>query len=332
MGNNKTTKSNNKFEKIWINKINNESIINFSMLDGGVSSEVYKVTTKSKIYCIKRSLSKLLVKKDWYADTKRLKYEYLWLKHCSKIIPNNIPKIYKFSSKLDILILEFLDEKKYETLKSKLLNKNIDKKIFVKISKDLFKIHKNSSNDIIKKMFTKNSKNFYDLRLDAYFNEVGRVYPFLNNKIKKIIKDYKKNSSTLVHGDFSPKNMLIYKKNIKYIDAETCNFGDPVFDVVFFSNHLLIKSIHIPNKKKQFIEAYKIFFQTYIKSIKLYHRENFMNRSIEMIPIMLLARIDGKSPVEYITKKNIKNKIRSLSFKLLSNPPTSLKNLLKKII
>ena len=164
---------------------------------------------------------------------------------------------------------------------------------------------------------------------------VNFFYHLLNwvwNKPRWIAEElYEKYSSTLVHGDFSPKNILIFNKNIKYIDAETCNFGDPVFDVVYFGNHLLLKSIHIPDKKNKFIKSYENFFRTYLKSIKFSQRKNFIDRCIAMVPIMLLARIDGKSPVEYITKKNIKNKIRLLSFNLINDPPKSLEYLIKMI-
>ena len=314
---------------LWINKINNEKIIDFKRLEGGVSSEVYKVKTKKNFYCLKRSLSKLLVEKEWFADTKRLKYEYYWLIHCKKIIPRSIPKVFQFSSKNDFLILEYLDEKKYNTLKSKLLKKIVNLKIIKKISKDIYKIHNESSNSKTKKKFDENFKNFYDLRLDAYFNEVGRVYPNLKIKIKNIIRSYRENSSTLVHGDFSPKNILVYKNNVKYIDAETCNYGDPVFDVVFFLNHLLIKSIHMPQMKKKILEAYKIFFDTYIKLIKKNQREGFINRYLEMMPIMLLARVDGKSPVEYIKKKIVKNKIKLLSFTLMDKKLKTIEQIIK---
>ena len=173
---------NKNIKDFWIKKINNQSIISFEELKGGVSSDVYKVKTSENTYCVKRSVPKLRVKKEWYADTKRLKYEFFWLSHCKKIIPNRIPYVYNFSQKKDYLILEYFNNKKFDTLKSHLLNKKIEKKIIIKISKDLFKIHKESSTNTIKKKFINNSKNFYDLRLDAYFNELARVYPKLKKK------------------------------------------------------------------------------------------------------------------------------------------------------
>ena len=91
--------------------------------------------------------------------------------------------------------------------------------------------------------------------------------PKYKKYINRINKNYYENSSTLVHGDFSPKNILIGNKKIIYIDAECCNYGDPVFDLVFFSNHLLIKSIIIKNCKKKFLKGYKIFYKEYLRKI-----------------------------------------------------------------
>ena len=71
-------------ESFWVKKINNKKILEIKRLKGGVSCEVYKAKTIKNTYCIKRALPKLLVKKDWYVKTNRIKYEYLWLKHCKK--------------------------------------------------------------------------------------------------------------------------------------------------------------------------------------------------------------------------------------------------------
>ena len=110
-------------ESFWVKKINNKKILEIKRLKGGVSCEVYKARTIKNTYCIKRALPKLLVKKDWYVKTNRSKYEYLWLKHSKKLLPKNIPKIYKFNKKLNFLILEYLNEKKYLNLKSELLKR-----------------------------------------------------------------------------------------------------------------------------------------------------------------------------------------------------------------
>ena len=318
-------------QALWLDSISNNKILKYSRLKGGVSSEVYKVVTKKNIYCIKRSLKKLLVQKEWIVDQNRIYYEYLWLVHCKKILKQNVPVIYDFNKEENYIIMEYLDNTKYKTLKELYFEKKINFSTIKSISKHLYKIHSLSNDVKTMKIFRRNNQNFFDLRLDPYFNEVARVFPELNDKVKQINKSYRENSSTLVHGDFSPKNILIGKNRILYLDAECCNYGDPVFDLVFFSNHLLIKSMYFESKKKEFLEAFKIFYNHYLKNFNKKNKINYLKRIIDMIPIMLLARVDGKSPVEYIKSKKLKNNIREKSFKMIKNKLLDLDDIIKII-
>ena len=316
---------------IWLDTINQEKIIQYKKLTGGVSSEVYHVKTIKNNYCIKRSLKRLLVKKKWIANTNRIKFEYLWLKHCQNILKRNIPNTYEFNNKKKYIVMEYLKTSQYKTLKQLYFNKIININTIRSISKHLYKIHSNSSNYKTKKTFEGNYKNFYDLRLDPYFNEVGRVYPKYKEYIKKINENYIKHSNTLVHGDFSPKNILVGKNKIIYLDAECCNFGDPVFDLVFFTNHLLIKSIFFKDKSQEFIKLYISFYKEYLSNLSTKNFNSYIDRIIKMTPIMLLSRVDGKSPVEYINKVKIKNIIRKKSFLLLDSKISSLNDIIKVI-
>ena len=316
---------------IWLDTINQEKIVQYKKLAGGVSSEVYHVRTNKNNYCIKRSLKRLLVKKKWIANTNRIKFEYLWLKHCQNILKRNIPNTYEFNDKKKYIVMEYLKTSQYKTLKQLFFKRIININTIKLISKHLYKIHSKSSNYRTKKTFEGNYKNFYDLRLDPYFNEVGRVYPKYKEYIKKINENYIKNSSTLVHGDFSPKNILVDKNKIIYLDAECCNFGDPVFDLVFFTNHLLIKSIFLRDKSQEFIKLYLSFYKEYLSNLSTKNFNSYIDRIIKMTPIMLLSRIDGKSPVEYIIKENIKNIIRKKSFLLLDSKISSLNDIIKVI-
>ena len=316
---------------LWLDSINKEKIVKYKKLEGGVSSEVYYVKTNKNEYCIKRSLKKLLVKKDWIANTNRIKFEYYWLNHCRNILNKNIPKTYEFNNKKKYIVMEYLNNSKYKTLKELYFKKIINLNTIRLISKHLYKIHSKSNNYKTKILFKGNRNNFNDLRLDPYFNEVGRVYPKYKKYVKDLNKNYLINSSTLVHGDFSPKNILIGKNKIVYLDAECCNFGDPIFDLVFFSNHLLLKSIFIKDKSKEFIKSYIIFYKEYLKNLNAEKSKLYIDRIIKMTPIMMLARIDGKSPVEYIKSKKIKNTIRNKSFLLLERNINSLNDIVRII-
>jgi len=305
-------------QAIWLDAINNHKILEYKRLKGGVSSEVYEVRTKLNSFCLKRSLKKLLVKKNWIVNQNRIYYEYLWLNHCRKILKKNIPKTFEYNNNQKYILMEYFDSSKFKTLKELYFKASINLNTIKSISKHLYKIHSQSKNYKTKNIFKKNNNNFFKLRLDPYFNEVAKVYPKLKKKIKSINKEYLLNSSTLVHGDFSPKNILIGNKRIIYLDAECCNYGDPVFDLVFFSNHLLIKSIYFEKQKKEFLKAFRVFYAQYFNNISIREYRKYLLRIINMTPIMLLARIDGKSPVEYITSNKTKNKIRKKSFEIIS--------------
>jgi hypothetical protein len=47
-------------------------------------------------------------------------------------------------------------------------------------------------------------------------------------------------------------------------------------------------------------------------------------RAASLLPGLLLARIDGKSPVEYVTEEAQKARVRAVARALLVSPPTTL--------
>ena len=146
---------------LWLDSINKEKIIKYKKLEGGVSSEVYHVKTNKNEYCVKRSLRKLLVKKKWIANTSRIKFEYYWLNHCRNILNKNIPKTYEFNNKKKYIVMEYLNNSKYKTLKELYFKKIVKLSTIRSISKHLYKIHSKSNNYKTKKIFQGNNLNKY---------------------------------------------------------------------------------------------------------------------------------------------------------------------------
>ena len=54
------------------------------------------------------------------------------------------------------------------------------------------------------------------------------------------------NKRALVHGDVSPKNILVGPAGPVFLDAECAWYGDPAFDLAFCLNHLLLKCVWTP--------------------------------------------------------------------------------------
>ena len=119
-----------------------------------------------------------------------------------------------------------------------------------------------------------------------------------DREINLVLNSLKINKSTLIHGDFSPKNILIGKKSPVILDAETACWGDGIFDLAFCCNHLILKSILNRDKNKTYIIALDKFINKYLTNLEIDKKNDFVIRFLNLIPILMLARVDGKSPVD----------------------------------
>ena len=132
------------------------------------------------------------------------------------------------------------------------------------------------------------------------------------------------NKRALVHGDISPKNILVGPRGPIIIDAECAWYGDPAFDVAFCLNHLLLKCIWNPSAKSELISAFDTMVKTYLSAVSWESAGDLEQRVAGLLPGLMLARIDGKSPVEYITAEDEKNKVRRFAKKFLLEPADEL--------
>ena len=298
-------------------EIKNEKIINVEPLKGGVSCEIYKVDTTTNSYCIKKALKKLRVEKDWYADPIRSYYEYLWLKKTKKILPSSIPEVISYNRMKNYLIIEYLNMSRYSNLKEDLLKGKVDLDNLNKIAKKLLYIHKNLKSNYNKKIFQTHNFNFIKLRINPYLLELNKTYPELKKYINETVNLLRNNQHTVIHADFTPKNILVSKNKQIILDAETANYGDPSFDIVSLINHLIIKLLFVNKNKKNFVLALKKIFNTYHSNVTWEEKQDIIKRSLTLLPLMMLARVDGKSPVEYIKNNNEKNKLRRIALDLI---------------
>ena len=269
----------------------------------GVSSDIWYVETKKKKFCIKRALNKLTVKEDWFAPVDRNNFEAKYFKECKKIVPNSFPRILGHDSKKYILAMQWYDNNKYLVWKNKLLNDHVSNREAHMVARILIKIHNFFYG---KKKFEKeflNDKTFHAIRIEPYILFTSNSYPQFKKNFISVANSLVRNKKTLIHGDFSPKNILLGKSYPVILDAETACWGDPVFDLAFCLNHIVLKSIY-KNNKIEYLELGKNFIETYLKYLNYEKVDSFLNRFFSILPLFILARIDGKSPVEYFNEKH----------------------------
>ena len=146
------------------------------------------------------------------------------------------------------------------------------------------------------------------------------------------LADTQANKLALVHGDLSPKNILVSRKDghVVILDAECAWFGDPVFDAAFCLNHLILKAIHLPAAGTSLLSAARAFLATWLKCFPAGAANEFEARTARLLPCLMLARVDGKSPVEYLTAAG-RDTVRALAMPMIADPPSTLDAILRRV-
>ena len=168
--------------------------------------------------------------------------------------------------------------------------------------------------------------NFHAIRLEPYLVETARVHPALADGLLATVRRTATTRRVLVHGDVSPKNILLGPDGPVLLDAECAWFGDPAFDLAFCLNHFLLKSAHLPAHAKPLLASFDAFLDAYWPHVHWEDAAQLEARVATLLPGLTLARVDGKSPVEYLAAPT-RDAVRGASIALLQDPTPSLATL-----
>jgi aminoglycoside phosphotransferase (APT) family kinase protein len=270
-------------------------------LAGGVSSDVFLIEDRGKQFVVKQALPRLKVKEDWQADVSRNRFEYEFLRFLSGVVPSAAAKV--LATGTDYFAMEYLGAG-YQNWKHLLLEGNCQQQHAVQAAQVLGTIHRASykSSDLAKQFAT--TPNFHQLRTDPYLLHTGRGYPKLQSLFEEEAVRLDSTHECLVHGDYSPKNMLIGRDRFVLLDCEVAWYGDPAFDVAFLLNHLLLKALFHAPHDVALRPMFGAFTETYfdLRKLERGRQEELDFRTARLLLMLLLARVDGKSPVEYLTE------------------------------
>jgi 5-methylthioribose kinase len=168
-------------------------------------------------------------------------------------------------------------------------------------------------------------RTFFDqLRLDPYYQYAGRVHADLAAPFNRLIDSVWQHPLALVHGDFSPKNLLVWPGHLVLIDFEVGHFGDPAFDLGFFLTHLVLKSFRAGDRQRDYLAIATDFWQSYRQTMAGIAADDELAsleaRMLWNLAGCLLARIDGKSPVDYLSAEQ-QQRVRKLARNWIVDPP-----------
>ncbi|MDQ1473558.1 MAG: hypothetical protein QOJ99_5038 [Bryobacterales bacterium] len=162
---------------------------------------------------------------------------------------------------------------------------------------------------------------FDQLRIDPYYRFTAHRHPELAGYFHALMARSTARRVSLVHGDWSPKNLLVAGPEIWAIDWEVVHYGDPAFDVAFLLNHLLLKSVLMPHHGAALASLAETFMQSLRTAASKIQPDWIEAAALEHLPALLLARVDGKSPAEYLDP-NMRATAWKLGVDLIAKPAT----------
>jgi len=289
-------------------------------LTGGVSSDIWRIDLPEGPICVKRALAKLNVAAEWHAPVERNLYEARWMQHATAAAPGSAPRLLGQDEASGALAMEFLPPRNHPLWKSQLRDGLADVPFAAQVARTLARIHAATARDPAVASDFPTDTIFHDIRLEPYLVATGRAHPDLAARLDALVRTTQANKRALVHGDVSPKNILAGPHGPIFLDAECAWWGDPAFDLAFCLNHLLLKCLWTPRATAGFLACFDALAGAYLAAADWEPSDALEARAAALLPGLFLARVDGKSPVEYITVEQDKDRVRRVGRALLAHP------------
>jgi len=269
-------------------------------LGGGVSSEIYLVNDGPAQFVVKRALAKLKVRDEWFADIGRNSTERKFLEIVGAMLPGSVPKVYFANTERGYFGMEFISGD-FVNWKQLLMNGNCRQQHAKAAASIIGGVHRRTTGDeSVRKQFD-TTACFHQLRIEPYLLTTGARHPELQEMFEAEAHRVEGTRQALVHGDFSPKNILIGKDRMVLLDCEVAWYGDPLFDVAFLLNHFFLKALYHAPENTRMEEMVKSFWREYVRITSGVSDDAREKLLVPLLLMLMLARMDGKSPVEYLS-------------------------------
>ena len=298
-----------------------------SELSGGVSSTALLVEAPAERFVIKQAIPRLRVAQEWLSDRARVFREAAALQLLAPLLPPGaVPRVL-FRDDANYLFGMTAAPEGSEPWKAALLRGECNSAVAENVATTLAALIRAGYQSEESRAQFGELRFFDELRLDPYYRTLLAHHPDLAGPLGSLIDEYPRRACTLVHGDYSPKNILVCGTGAMVIDFEAIHYGDPAFDAAFLLNHLRLKAFHMPEHAASFTRLARAFWYTLSGAIPPI--PDFERNTIQHLGALLLARMDGKSPVEYIRDPRRRNQIREFARACIQSPPQRVMELFR---
>lgn len=304
-------------------------------LGGGVSNIVLLVEwpdQPERSWVAKQSLEKLRVKDDWRSDRSRIFREAESIQALRPVLGDSaLPEVVHIDRENYLFIMTAAQAGSV-VWKESLLAGEVDLAVAEQAGGLLARLIKGSREDPRLQEPFRDRTVFDQLRVDPYYRKTATRHPDVRPILEALIEDSWKIQTALVHGDYSPKNLLVQKKHgVFLIDFEVVHWGDPAFDAAFLLNHLFLKALFQPRFAQDYLAAGREFWSALLAGLGEEPSGAFALMALRHLGGLMLARIDGKSPVEYIRDEETKNRVRNVAKCILFERPRRLDEVIQMV-
>jgi aminoglycoside phosphotransferase (APT) family kinase protein len=294
-------------------------------LTGGVSSDIWRVELERGAVCVKRALARLRVAQMWEAPVERNRYEAEWMRIAGEAVPQAVPRLLAHDARM--FAMEYLEPGRHPVWKDELRAGRADAAFAAAVGERLCAVHAATAGHRQVAAAFATDAIFHAIRLEPYLVAAGARHPALNERLLFLVHRTAHTRLCLVHGDVSPKNVLCGPRGPIFLDAECAWYGDPAFDLAFCLNHLMLKCLWVPQATTRYLDCFDALRSAYLPGINWEAPEALEARTATLLPGLLLARVDGKSPVEYLGSEDLRDIVRRAARRFLVDPPFLLSDL-----
>ena len=300
-------------------------------LAGGVSSDILRIDLPGRSpalsFCFKRALAKLKVAADWRAPVERNHAEVEWMRVAEALAPGSVPRILGEDAQAGAFAMEYLALELHPVWKNQLRDGNIRTETAAAVARAIAAIHAGTAQraDIAQRFA--NDHIFHPIRLEPYLLATAARHPDCAARLSELVETTARTKLALVHGDLSPKNILVAAHGPVLLDAECAWYGDPAFDLAFCLKHMLLKCLWRPQWRERYLACYDALAASYLERVSWEPRAAIEARVARLLPGLFLGRVDGKSPAEYLTEESDKERVRRVARRFLLRPTERLATL-----
>jgi aminoglycoside phosphotransferase (APT) family kinase protein len=282
-------------------------------LTGGVSSDIWRIDLPEGPICVKRALETLRVAAEWHAPVVRNRYEARWMKCAAAAAPGAVPALLGQDDASGALAMTYLPPARFPLWKAVLRAGDAEPAFAAQVGTTLARIHAATAADPAVASAFPTDDIFFAIRLEPYLVATAARHPDRAAALLALVEATRCTKCALVHGDVSPKNILVGPEGPVFLDAECAWWGDPAFDLAFCLNHLLLKCLWVPRTGMRFLACFDATADAYLRGVTWEPADDVAARAARLLPGLLLARVDGKSPVEYITEDADRDRVRRVA-------------------